>query len=214
MSAEAPLGHLDEGGQLCKLHEPVSMQRLLTLAVVGARTPSFNHDIASKLQGVMMALDELTELTDAHAPEIVQAVEVAHRALGELLPILDANRALTKPHERIALALGELVRMATTRVLVQVTTELPDLVVLVSPPTVVYAMSLVFDVAAGPGRSRTMALAMSEQPTHLELMFPLVGPPPAKLAEAFSLAAFVLEENGGALRCGGSHVVVCLPLVR
>jgi peptide/nickel transport system substrate-binding protein len=50
------------------------------LAAIGSRTPGFNHDIASKIQGVMMALDEIVELS--RDVDVQRAAETAQTALG------------------------------------------------------------------------------------------------------------------------------------
>ena len=46
---------------------------LYALATLGSRMPAFHHDAASKLQSLMMALDEISELTSADAVDLRSA---------------------------------------------------------------------------------------------------------------------------------------------
>src|SRR5262249_6816696 len=92
------------------------MSGLYQLAALGARMASFNHDIASKVQGLMMALDEIGELApNMGDPDLARASETAMQALKELHALLSQNRALTKPPVKTKVALGELMRTAGAR---------------------------------------------------------------------------------------------------
>ena len=85
--------HLDEHGQPCSHHPAATDQDLLSLALVGSRAPSFHHDLASKLQGLMMAIDEISEVSGEVPPPVLRAIETAHGALREVLALLGTNRA-------------------------------------------------------------------------------------------------------------------------
>ena len=108
--------HLDETGQPCTRHPEVTEVRLYELATLGSRMPSFHHDAASKLQSLMMALDELSELSTDVDPMARGAIDTAHVALRELHQLLSANRALAKPAVRAHGHLPELVQRAADRV--------------------------------------------------------------------------------------------------
>ena len=69
------LRHLDEHGEVCTRHAPVPDGDLLALALVGSRAPSFHHDLASKLQGLMMAIDEIGEVAGDVPPPVMHAIE-------------------------------------------------------------------------------------------------------------------------------------------
>ena len=104
--------HTDEAGQPCTRHGTLSQQRLLELATLGSRMPSFHHDAASKLQSLMMALDEISELSNNEASDLRTSIDTAHSALRELNQLLSANRALAKAPVVARIALVDLVQRA------------------------------------------------------------------------------------------------------
>jgi len=192
------LGHLDDTERQCERHG-IDLDALLHLAVLGARTPSFNHDIASKIQGVMMALDELTEL--ATTPELVQSADMAHSALRELNELLKQNRTLAKVPVATRVPLQELVTRAAQRV--GVSLECVPIVgdVKVAVPVVTQAFALAIDAAAGIGRRRPLAIEVARDGAQIQLVLPLA--PGAELAgETLAIAAWVFARAGGGLRCG------------
>ena len=90
---------------------------ILALAVVGARARGFNHDAASKLQRLIMAVAELEDLAPAH-PEVRDLRAVADglsSALGELEGLFVEFRALAKGTEVTAFDLRELLGMVARR---------------------------------------------------------------------------------------------------
>src|SRR4051794_40869000 len=105
--------HKDESGGACKVHAPSSSDALLALATLGSRMPGFHHDCASKLQSLMMSLDEIGELSAT--TEMRQAVDTAHLALRELHELFTANRALAKSPQLTRCSLGELIARSTSR---------------------------------------------------------------------------------------------------
>ena len=111
-----PFEHVDETGAPCARHPAIAPASLYQLAMVGSRAPAFHHDCASKLQGLVMALDELTELTENGDPQLIRAVETALEASRELNALLNLNRTLTRPAARTAIALDELFARAAERV--------------------------------------------------------------------------------------------------
>ena len=153
--------HLDDTGAPCAHHTPVSSAPLLQLALIGTRAVAFHHDCASKLQGILMALEELGELTAAGDPDILRAVESATEASRELNALLNTSRALTKPPMKATIAIGELLSNAASRVAVTLRGAVPDVLVGVAIPAVTQALALLIDVAAGTGRSRTLQITGS-----------------------------------------------------
>ena len=148
--------HVDERGAACAHHASATAEALLQLALVGTRAPGFHHDCASKLQGLLMALDEISELTADGSDDLRSAVEAATEASRELNALLSTNRALTKPPARAPIALGELVSRAAARVAVSVRGTLPDAMVIVAAPAATQALALAIDVAAGGARGRAL----------------------------------------------------------
>src|SRR5258708_37566502 len=104
--------------------------------MVGSRAPAFHHDCASKLQGLVMALDELTELTENGDPQLIRAIEAAAEVSRELNALLNVNRALTKPAPRTPIAVRQLLSSAAMRVGVTLQGTLPETPVSVTVPAV------------------------------------------------------------------------------
>lgn len=209
------LVHLDEQGQPCTLHPEPPVDALLSLAVVGARASGFNHDIASKLQGLMMALDEVSELGE-HDTNLARAAESAHSALKEVLATLNVNRALTKPPSRTPISLPELWTRAGERVYVTLKAALPTVDVEVSAATMIQALALALDISGGPGRGRAISADVAQTPTHVNVTFPAVAPLPSNAGEVLAIATHVLARDGGSFTCsdGGKSFIVSLPLAK
>jgi hypothetical protein len=208
--------HVDETGAPCARHPAIAPANLYQLAVVGSRVPAFHHDCASKLQGLVMALDELTELTEHGDPQVIRAVEAALEASRELNALLNLNRMLTRPAARTAIALDDLVTRAAERVGVALRGALPPEVrVTVGVAPMIHALSLAIDVAAGTGRGRTLAVKATPVGGDVELALhssPLQAP---NAGEAAAIASFVVaRDGGGRLWCtsSGDQMVIRLPV--
>lgn len=209
--------HLDEHAKPCTHHAAPPLEALLALATVGSRASGFNHDIASKLQGLMMALDEISELSEgldaANRENISRATEGAQACLKDVLAILNTNRAMTKPPMRAPVTLHDLTTRAGERVYVTLQGALPELDVSVSAPTMIHALSIVFDIVGGPGRGRTIPVDVSRSATHVQIAMTIASTTPAS-PELLALASFVLARDGGSLRCanGGQRFLIELPI--
>src|SRR6187401_1499018 len=103
----------------------------------------------------MMSIDEIGELAENDA-QLSQAAATALSSLRDVLALLNVNRSLTKPPTRTAVALREILDRACARVYVSFDGVLVDATVEVAAPSTIHALSLAFDVAAGPGRGRTL----------------------------------------------------------
>ena len=205
--------HVDETGALCARHAPLSQDALYQLAMVGSRASAFHHDCASKLQGLVMALDELTELTEHGDPNVLRAVETAIEASRELNALLNVNRALTRPAARSPIELRELVARGAERVGVVVHGVLPDAAVGVSVAPMTHAVALAIDVAAGTGRGRSLAVSAEVVERGVELALhssPLQAP---TAGDMLAIVGFVVERDGGRMWCSsaGTRLMLRLP---
>lgn len=208
--------HLDETGAPCARHPAIAPASLYQLAMVGSRAPAFHHDCASKLQGLVMALDELSELTENGDPQLIRAVETALEASRELNALLNFNRTLTRPAARTQIALDELVARAAERAGVALRGGPPaGVMVNVGVAPMIYALSLAIDTAAGTGRGRTLAISGTPVADAVELALqssPLQAP---SAGEAVAIAGFVIaRDGGGRLWCASSsdQMVIRLPV--
>ena len=189
----------------------LAQDRLLELALVGSRMPGFHHDCASKLQSLMMALDELSELSEDADPMVRGAIDTAHTALRELHQMFTANRALTKPPQRTNTSIEELVHRAAERVGVKVRGTLPAYDVRVAVPALMHAFAQLFDLAAGPSHlGRVVDVSLESG------VLTIVGPKealakqPTNAAEVVALAAYAIERERGTLRVD-ERIAIALP---
>ncbi|HEU0030881.1 MAG TPA: hypothetical protein VFQ53_09615 [Kofleriaceae bacterium] len=206
----AKIGHLDERGEPCRYHEAPSLDTILHYATIGSRMSGFHHDVASKLQGLMMAVDEISELA---APtgneELERAAQTALDALKDLNALLTTNRALAKPPVKARTTLRELATRAGERVGIKLGQPVVDATLEVSAPAVIHGLALAFDVAAGAGRSRTLDVRSRLDGKRVELVLPLSATPIANASEALAIAAWVLGREAGRLACRqGAQLVV------
>jgi hypothetical protein len=205
------LGHLDDEAHPCTRHPAASLDAILQLATIGSRMSGFNHDLASKLQGLMMALDEIL---DAAPPgsDLARAAESGHEALQGLNKLLAANRALARPPVRARITLAELAGHAAERYAVSLRGVLPAAELELVVPLVTHALALAFDASAGVGRGRTLAVTarLAGGRAELRLAAPAMT---SQASESLALASWVFAREGGELRCGDACVIVRLPIV-
>lgn len=207
--------HVDATGAPCARHPAATTESIMQLAMVGSRAPVFHHDCASKLQGLVMALDELGELTEGGDPNVTRAIEGAMTATRELNALLNTNRALTKPPVAAEISARELVTRAAQRVGVALQGALPDGTVSVAIAAMTHALALVLDVAAGAGRGRTLAIQSSRTSDAVEVELITAAQPPASASESLAIATFLITRERGRLWCAtaGERLYVRLPLV-
>jgi hypothetical protein len=205
--------HLDEDGRPCARHGAADPDELLLFAFIGTRADGFNHDLASKLQGLVMIFEELDELIAKAANKdlgrVAAVVAVAQQELSELLA---GNRALARSAPRTLLRLRELVRRAGERSSVVLDGEPPDVELLVSAPVAIHALALALDVAKGQHKSGRLAASWRHLERHLELVLATGAPARRRAAEYLALASEMLRRDGGDLRCGADRLVLRLPL--
>jgi hypothetical protein len=211
--SELAIEHLDETGAPCTHHRAAATAALYQLAMVGSRAPAFHHDCASKLQGLVMALDELSELTENGDPQLIRAIEAAMEVSRDLNGLLNINRALTKPAAKTPIAVRDLVKSAADRVGVALHGALTEAMVSVVVPPVTHALALTIDVAAGTGRGRALAITSTTIGRDVELALPTAATQPPNASEVLSIATFVIARDGGKLWCSaaGDRLFVRLP---
>ena len=202
-------GHRDETGAPCTRHAPASQESLLGFAAIGSRMSSFHHDVASKLQSLMMALEEITELGNE---DVRAAAGTATTALQEINALLSVNRALTKAPQRRPTALRELLERASERHNVTLRGDVMDVKVNIALPSVAHALAMLIDMLAGALRGeRSVAVEVSRKPESvaLALMATTKFEPNSVMID---LAAFLLARENATLSCRADGFVVELPL--
>lgn len=205
------LGHLDEHEQACERHS-TDLDALLHLAAVGARTASFNHDIASKIQGVMMAVDEISEIVTTD--DLRLAAETAQTALRELNQLLQHHRMLTKPPAMTRATLGELLAKAAQRAGVRLEgEEVPAVEVEVAVPLTTQALALAIDSASGLDRRRTLRITARVSADRLAMQLPIAATA-TPTGELLAIASWGLARSNGMLRCRPGELEIELPLAQ
>jgi hypothetical protein len=205
--------HFDENGKPCTRHA-VATDGLLAWAAVGSRISGFHHDTASKLQSLMMALDEATELLGDDRPDLMVALQTATTSMKEMHALLSENRALAKAPQRKPTQIAELLKRAAARHGVKLIGEVGPMTAHVAPPSIVHALALVLDLSAGSLHA-TRAVTVTATPRGDDVVIDLVGQPvdPTKdlINESVAVAAFLLAREDGELRCSPKGFVVQLP---
>jgi hypothetical protein len=105
----------------------VKSDGVLALALVGARARGFHHDLASKLQGLMMTIDELGERGGDVRTQ--RAVLAAIDALRDIQAQLVAYRSLARGADPHDVALRDLIEAGARCANVALAGALPDAVV-------------------------------------------------------------------------------------
>jgi hypothetical protein len=206
--------HLDETGQPCTRHAAISDDVLLAYAAVGSRVSGFHHDAASKMQSLMMAIDEISELGNDEARS---AAATAATALRDLHQILTVNRALAKPPQRKPTPLRDLVTRAAERFGVKARGELPATNLQIALASAAHALSIALDIAAGPlQQARTVDLTATAQADRLVLDITATGPfsSTPNPNELLALASFLLGREDATLACKPNGFVVELPIAQ
>lgn len=210
------IAHTDEAGEPCTRHGTFTEHRMMELATLGSRMPSFHHDAASKLQSLMMALDEISELASSDELDLRASIDTAHSALRELNQLLSANRALAKAPVPARIALPELLQRAGESCGVRFRAAISAGDVRVHIPGVRHALALLLDLTAGPSHlGRVVDVTCELDGDRYVMRF--TGPPeaqtklPVNAGESVGIAAFVFDREEGTLRCTSTGFVVSLP---
>jgi hypothetical protein len=207
--------HADEDGNPCTRHV-AERDKLLAFAALGSRISGFHHDAASKLQSLVMALDEISELIGEDESDVRTATETAQSAVRQLHALLTANRALAKPPAVVPTLLPELLQRAAERHAVKLRGNVPSIEVMAAPPSMTHAFSLLLDMIAGPpSQGRAVEATAQTEGTRVTLTLDgNVEATHANVNELIALAAYMVAREGGAVRCGAKKFVVELALAQ
>lgn len=209
------IDHFDETGAPCTRH-PVSQDKLLAYAALGSRVSGFHHDAASKLQSLVMALDEISELIGDTDSDVRIATETAQGAVRQLHGLLTTNRAFAKPPQFVRTLLPELLARGAERHGVKLRGSVPSIEVMVAPPSMTHAFAMLLDMIAGPpsgGRSVEASVARGDVRVTVTLAGN-VEPTHPNANELIAVATFIVGRELGTLHCAPRGFAVELPLAQ
>ena len=207
--------HLDEEGKPCTRHGAVA-DKLLAYAAVGTRIAGFHHDAASKLQSMVMALDEIGELIGDEESDVRTATETAQTAVRQLHGLLSANRALAKGPQTTRMLLPELLQRAAERHAVKLRGDVKPLEVMAAAPSMTHVFAMLFDMIAGApahGRAVEIEVASDGDRATIKVTGSVEATHP-NANEQIAVAAFMVGREEGVLRCGPKRFVVELPIAQ
>jgi hypothetical protein len=200
--------HLDEDGAPCSRHTCASSSGIMHLATVGSRALAVQHDLASKLQSLMMAIEEVGDLA-AHpdvSPDLREAAAVALGALAQVNDMFAASRAFARRTDRTRVSIAELLTRGARRtgVTVDVST-VGDVDVNVVAPTVEHALSLLLDVLSAD-LDTSRRVRVSAEVTATEVVVTLLGNGPGQArpqaTDLVAIATYAIARDHGEVRCG------------
>ena len=205
--------HVDEGGTPCTRHPRLRSETMISLALVGSRATGLNHDLASKLQGLLMTLEDLVErLGERDEPDLHRAASEASVAAQEIAELVTDSRALTRSPGPSVRPLREVIAASCDRAGVDLVATLPEVEIEVVAPHVIHALALAIEVAAGPGRGRPLESSCRVDGGRVELVLTAAKQTTSYASEYLALAAAILRRDRGDLRCGDGRLVIWLPL--
>jgi len=207
--------HFDEDGKPCTQHV-ASEERLLAFAAVGTRISGFHHDAASKLQSLVMALDEIGELIGEQESDVRTATETAQTAVRNLHALLTVNRALAKGPQPARAMLPELLQRAAERHAVKLRGQVSSIEVMVALPSMTHAFAMLIDMIAGlPSQGRAVEVeATSDGDRAIVKLTGMVEATHPNVNELITVAAYMVGREDGVLRCGSKRFVVELPVAQ
>jgi hypothetical protein len=196
--------HLGRDGHPCDEH-PARVDDLLGLATLGAAAFSVMHDVASGLQALAAAIDELEALADTEGSEETRAaVAAASSALAQTNKMfVDARHAISGGNRiRDAARVDLLVQKAIDRADARCpplrgapTAEIAAVI-----PILTHVISSLIDTAAGSGHAEVTVTADGDE---VEIGIRATEPenPPRSVGGTLAIAAGVIADHGGTLRC-------------
>jgi len=211
VSLDRPI-HRDDKGLPCTQHVP-DPNVLMVFAALGERTASFHHDVASKLQRLVFALDELEEL-GASDPDVQRIALSSSVVLRELQQLFMAQRELSRPLDRVRVPLRAILQRVVREcgaAEIEPLAASADVELEASVPSLAHALEIVIELCAASGyrgrSDRTVALSVSTTATHAVVTIArpdgIAAPESSGLAESLAVAAFEVARDGGELRCHG-----------
>jgi len=207
------VGHLDENGELCRRHS-LTPENLFGLALLGSGIVYLHHEVASKLQRLMIALDEISEL-GSEMQGIRDAAAIAQDSLKELHGLLAWSRALAKAPKRTRNSLAEILAHAAERSNITLHGEIPNVILDVAAHSFTHAISLLLDLAVDPKanlRAADVTVSAAEREVSITIIAPREHQMRPTANEHVSLVAFLLTRDGGELRCAHDRFRLRLPV--
>jgi len=200
------MAHTTVAGEPCTVHAPRA-DDLLAPAALGTACFAALHDLASALQAIGNAIDELdVTVTDpAIRPLVDAAIEANDNATKMFVAIRGVLRdpAGRKQPVDVAALISRATHQAATKPVVAGTP--PPGTVEVAVPVIAMAVAKLIDAATTGGGAAVgpeLAATVDGGMVALAITAAAAGPAPASIGATLAIAARAIEAHGGALQCG------------
>lgn len=212
------MAHTTVAGEPCAVHAPRA-EDLLAPAALGTACFAALHDLASALQAIGNAIDELdVTVTDpALRPLVDAAIEANDDATKMFVAIRGVLRdpAGRKQPVEVAALISRATHQATAKPVVAGTP--PPGTVEVAVPVVAMALAKLIDAAtAGGGGAPELAPRADGDTVAIAITAAAAGPAPVAIGATLAIAARAIETHGGTVQCGEREgrqtYIVRLPL--
>nr|HEX4313906.1 hypothetical protein [Kofleriaceae bacterium] len=184
---------------------------LLALALLGAGARGFQHDLSSKLQALMMSLDEIAERgDDLGDAEIHRAAERAMASIKDTHAVLMAYRQLARGAAPAEARLADLVDAGAARAGVAVAADstVPAATVVATATATTLAIAMACELAAGTGAVTVRGAAVAGGGVELTVVGGGGRVPGVARADALALIRFAMVRDGGDAHDGSDGVVL------
>jgi hypothetical protein len=197
------VGHTTETGAPCP-HHVARVEDLVTPATLGAACFAALHDLASALQGVGAAIDEL-DFTVGTDPKLRPLVDAAMEANERATALFVAQRGMIRdPAKRVEkVELAALINRATHQA-----AHKPQIGTLaagtvdVAIPVIAQVVAAMVDAAAAGAGAPTVTAAAAGDTVAITVVASAPAPAPASIGATLAICARSAEAHGGAVQCG------------
>jgi hypothetical protein len=197
------MGHTTDTGAACERHAPRA-EDLIGPATLGATCFAALHDLASGLQAISAAVDELdaTVGADPRLRALVDAVIEANETATAMFVAM-RNTVRDPGRRRQSVEIGHLVRRATQQAsgASTIAGAVPVGDVEVAIPVVAQVLATLID-AAGKDAEVTAALGGTATDVAIVIAAAAAAEPPTTIGATLAIAARALEAQGGTVACG------------
>jgi hypothetical protein len=197
------MAHTTEAGTPCAAHAPRA-DDLLAPAALGSACFASLHDLASAMQSIGAAIDELdATITDpALRPLVEAAIEANEKATQMFVATRGVIRDPAKRKEKVALA--ALINRASHQAAAKpgIAGTLPTATVEVAVPIIAMTLAHLIDAATAAAGAPEVTAWFVDGAVAIAITAAAAAPAPASIGATLAIAARAVETHGGSVTCG------------